>query len=269
MADVQATIVYYDPPGRPPAGERPDFNSLPKAGKALRVTDMRGQPGSFSLDVQGFTLVDAPTSVRNFYDRAEVAGTYVYEAGELLRSVTGCSATAVLNSPVVRVSARVGERPAGTTFTGDFVHADYNAAAAEFMLRRALPPGEAEARLRKRYSIFNVWRTFSGPPQDVPLALCDARSVSPRDKQDCTITLRLSSGELMTWENLTYVHSGRHRWFYCSDMTADQAHVFRGFDSDPARGEQVPHSAFVDSTCPADAAPRASIEVRMFAFYDD
>jgi len=269
MVDVQATIVYYDPPERPPSGARPDFTSLPLAGKPVRITDMRGEAASFSLDVQGFTLVDAPTSVRNFYDRAEVARTYVPEASELLRAVTGCIATAVLNSPVVRVSARAGERPAGTTFTGDFVHADYNAPAAEFMLRRTLPPDEAQARLRKRYSIFNVWRTFSGPPQDVPLALCDARSVAPRDKQDCSITLRLASGELLTWENLAYLHSGEHRWCYCSDMTADQAYVFRGFDSDPARAEQVPHSAFQDTTCPPDAPPRASIEIRMFAFYND
>jgi hypothetical protein len=269
MADVQAVIVYYDPTERPPAGARPDFTSLPLAGKPVQVTDMRGRAGSFSLDAQGFTLVDAPTSVRNFYDRAEVARTYVHEAGELLRAVTGCSATAVLNSPVVRVSARAGERPAGTTFTGDFVHADYNAPAAELMLRRTLPADEADAKLRQRYSIFNVWRAFSGPPQDVPLALCDARSVGPSDKQDCSITLRLSSGEMMTWENLAYLYSGQHRWFYCQDMTADQAYVFRGFDSDPARAEQVPHSAFVDTTCPPDAPPRASIEIRMFAFYDD
>jgi hypothetical protein len=50
-------------------------------------------------------------------------------------------------------------------------------------------------------------------------------------------------------------------------MTRDEAYVFRGFDSDPARAEQVPHSAFTDQSCPADAPPRASIEIRMFAFY--
>jgi hypothetical protein len=265
---VDATIVYYDPDPRPTAAERPEFTSLPLAGKPVRVTDMRERAGGFSLDREGFTLVDAPTQVRDFYDRAEVARTYVPQACELLREVTGCRATAVLNSPVVRVSARAGERPAGTTFTGDFVHADYNTPSAELMLRRALPPDEAEERLRKPHAIFNVWRAFSGPPQDVPLALCDARSVAPPDRQDCSITLRLASGELMTWENLAYLHSGQHRWFYCSDMTADEAYIFRGFDSREDRGEPVPHSAFEDRTCPPDAKPRASIEIRLFAFYD-
>ena len=31
----------------------------------------------------------------------------------------------------------------------------------------------------------------------------------------------------------------------------------------------VPHSAFADQSCPADTPPRASIEIRMFAFYED
>ena len=64
------------------------------------------------------------------------------------------------------------------------------------MVRHNLPPEEAESRLRgPRFAVFNVWRTFSGPPQDVPLALCDTCSVAPGDKQYCEITL----GEL-TWE---------------------------------------------------------------------
>ncbi|WP_300608944.1 CmcJ/NvfI family oxidoreductase [Trebonia sp.] len=266
---LHATIAYYDPPARPPDDARPDFTNLPLRGRPVRIEDIRGRADEFSLDREGFTVVDAPTRVRNFYDRAEVALAYVPEVGELLRAVTGCGATAMLNSPVVRLSSRAAERPAGATMTGDFVHADYNVPAAEQMLRRTLPAQEAEARLRHRYSIFNVWRAFSAPPQDVPLALCDTRSVAPQDKQQCSITLQISSGEVMTWENIAYLHSAEHRWFYCSDMRRDEAYVFRGFDSDPARAEQVPHSAFEDRTCPSSAAPRASIEIRMFAFYDE
>jgi hypothetical protein len=43
--------------------------------------------------------------------------------------------------------------------------------------------------------------------------------------------------------------------------------VFRSFDS--VQAEPVPHSAFVNESCPADAPPRASVEVRVFAFYAD
>jgi hypothetical protein len=264
---MRAAIAYYDPPQRPAPGERPDFTNLPLTATPVVVDDMREH--ACSLDREGFTLAAAPTAVRDFYDRDEVLRVYTGEAAGLLRDLTGCAATAVLNTPVVRVSDRIGERPAGTTFTGDFAHADFSAAAAEYMLRRNLPPDEAEARLQHRYAVYNVWRAFSGPPQDVPLALCDTRSVAPDDKQYCVITMKSASGETMTWENITYLHSGRHRWWYCADMTRDEAYVFRGFDSDPARAEQVPHSAFVDRSCPGTAPPRASIEIRLFAFYEE
>lgn len=262
---MRATIAYYDPPQRPGADVRPDFTALPLTGKPMTVSSMRAAGGGFSLDREGFTLAAAPTAVRDFYDRDEVSRRYVPEALDLVRSLTGGTATALLNNPVVRVSGRGGPRPAGTTFTGDFVHADFSAAAAADMVRHNLPPAEAEARLRgPRFAVFNVWRTFSGPPQDIPLALCDTRSVTPADKQYCEITL----GEL-TWGNITYYHSQAHRWWYCPDMTRDEAYVFRSFDSAPGHAEQVPHSAFVNESCPASAPPRASIEVRVFAFFED
>jgi len=267
---MRATIAYYDPPRRPAAGERPDFTSLPLTDKPVTVSNMRAAGGGFSLDREGFTLANAPTEVRDFYDRDEVQHGYVAEARELVRSLTGCAATALLNSPVVRVSGRAGPRPAGTTFTGDFAHADFSAAAAAAMLRRNLPPAAAEARLRgPRFAVFNVWRTFSGPPQDVPLALCDTRSVAPQDKQFCEITMKSAAGDLLTWENITYYHNQAHRWWYCPDMTRDEAYVFRSFDSAPDHAEQVPHSAFVNESCPASAPPRASVEVRVFAFYEE
>jgi hypothetical protein len=266
---MRALIAYYDPPRRPAAGERPDFTALALTGKPVTVSNMRAAGGGFSLDREGFTVADAPTEVRDFYDRDDVASRYVSEARELIRSLTGCTATALLNSPVVRVSGRVGTRPAGATFTGDFAHADFSAPAAEAMLRRTVPAGEVAERLRHRYSVFNVWRTFSGPPQDVPLALCDTRSVAPQDKQYCEITMKMASGDPLTWENITYYHNEAHRWWYCPDMTRDEAYVFRSFDSSPSHTEQVPHSAFVNESCPASAPPRASIEVRVFAFYED
>jgi hypothetical protein len=265
---VRATIAYYDPPQRPAPGVRPDFTALPLAGRPMVVSDMRTAAG-FSLDREGFALASWPTSVRDFYDRDEVLTRYVGEARELVRSLTGCAATALLNSPVVRVSARAGQRPAGTTFTGDFAHADFSAAAARYMLARNLPEAEVPERLRHRYAVYNVWRAFSGPPQDVPLALCDTRSVSPGDKQYCEITMKTGAGDMVTWENITYFHSPAHQWWYCSDMTRDEAYVFRSFDSDPGHAEQVPHSAFTDPSCPAGAPPRASVEVRVFAFYAD
>src|SRR5262249_10283526 len=137
------------------------------------------------------------------------------------------------------------------------------------LLRRNLPEAEAEARLAAgRFAIYNIWRTFSGPPQDIPLGLCDARTVAPADKQACSITLRTATGQGQSVEDLAYRCSAAHRWWWCSDMTREEAFVFRAYDS--GGGEQVPHSAFLNTSFAPDATvkPRASIEVRLFAFWD-
>jgi hypothetical protein len=273
--DLDAAIAYYDPPVSVGADERPDFTSLPLSGKQVHVADMRDRYSEIALDLQGFALVPAPTRVRNFHDQAEVARVYIAEADAMLRALTGCSATAPLNAPLVRVSALGGApgarvlRPAGAAPTGDFAHADLANWSAEYLLRRNLPEAEASARLASgQFAIYNIWRTFSGPPQDMPLALCDARTVAAADKQACAITLRTSTGEWQSWENLAYRYSAAHRWWWCSDMTREEAFVFRAYDSGGA--EQVPHSAFVNTALAPGTAlkPRASIELRLFAFWD-
>jgi hypothetical protein len=268
--DIEGDIVYFAPTEPVSPDDRPDFESLPLAAVRMPIADMRGREQDFSVAAQGFERVDAPTAVRDFHDPAEVARVYVPEVDALLRRVTGCTRTVNSSPGLVRVSRRATQRPDGATHTGNFVHADFSYRSGEFWLRRTLPPEEAEARLKQRYAIFNVWRAFSPPPQDVPLALCDARSVAPGDIQNCTITLgRPGIREPITWENTAYRHNPNHRWFYCSDMTRDEAFVFRSFDSDPAHAVHVPHTAFEDLTCPDTAPPRASLEIRMLAFWED
>ena len=265
--NIEGDIVYYRPPEPLPPEARPDFESLPLAPERMTIQDMRGREGEFSVAEQGFQLVHWPTAVRDFHDPAEVAQVYAPEVDALLRAI-GCRSTVVSSPGLVRVSRRAAERPEGATHTGDFAHADYSFRSGEQFLRRALPPEEAERRLKQRWSMFNVWRAFSPPPQDFPLALCDARCVAPADIQNCTLTL--ARGDFsMTWENTAYKHNPGHQWFYCSDMTRDEALVFRSYDSDPRFAAHVPHTAFQDLTCPESAAPRASLEIRMLAFYED
>ena len=68
--------------------------------------------------------------------------------------------------------------------------------------------------------------------------------------------MKTAMGDSLTWENIAYYHNPAHRWWYCPDMTRDDAYVFRSFDSAPGHAEQVPHSAFVSvNTCPPSAPP--------------
>jgi hypothetical protein len=58
------------------------------------------------------------------------------------------------------------------------VHNDYTERSALQRIRDLMGE-EAENLLRRRYEFINVWRPIRGPLRDAPLAMCDARTVSP------------------------------------------------------------------------------------------
>ena len=70
-----------------------------------------------------------------------------------------------------------------------------------------------------------------------------------------------------SFEALVVRGNPRHRWFYFRDMNRDEVLVFKTNDSDPARSHCVPHVAVDDASCPADAPPRVSIEMRGTAYW--
>jgi len=264
---IEADLNYYAPQEDPV--EKPKFLELPLESKRVKIQDARASRGDFTLDDQGFQLIDWPTRVRNYRDPEERGRIYVPEVNAMLKEITGASKVVTSGVGFIRISDRVGERPKDTFGTGNFVHADYSKNAGEFWLRRFVESeAEAQMRLKKRWSIFNVWKIVSEPPQDVPLALCDARSVAPRDVVHTDFATSDRETGRFTFENATYRYNKNHRWHYFSGMHRDEFLVFRGFDSDPARTEAAPHSAFVDPSCPADAGPRESVEIRSIVFYD-
>ena len=62
-------------------------------------------------------------------------------------------------------------------------------------------------------------------------------------------------------------HSAAHRWWYFSNMAADDLLLFKFQDSDHAVTWRCPHTAFHDSSLP-DTKTRSSIEVRVMAFFE-
>jgi hypothetical protein len=70
-----------------------------------------------------------------------------------------------------------------------------------------------------------------------------------------------------SFEGLVVAHNSAHRWCWFPDMSRDEALVFKTHDSDPARAHCVPHVAFDNPQCPADAPPRISLEMRALALW--
>jgi hypothetical protein len=230
--------------------------------RAVTISDAREKTPPPTLDKEGFALVDHVSSVTDFYDDAQIRDIYEAEAAALVKEITGASRVVVFdNTRRSDAKAIRGER--NTREPSSVVHNDYTDASAQKRLRDILPD-EADALLKKRFAIINVWRSIGGPALTTPLALCDASSV--RDT-DLVATERRAKDRVGELELVTY--NPDHRWFWFSAMTKTEAALIKTFDSAlDGRARRSIHTAFKNPDALSDAAPRESIETRTFAFFD-
>jgi hypothetical protein len=139
-------------------------------------------------------------------------------------------------------------------------HTDYTPRSALQRLRHELGPN-AEAGL-SRYLQVNLWRPIRAPLRDAPLALCDGSSVRLGSLRNVELRYPDRTGEIYY-----LMHEPRQRWYFASDMTVDEAWLFKNFDSaPPGPGQLAPHSAFTDPRH-LRVSPRESIEVRALAIF--
>ena len=229
---------------------------------AMEITDARRH--DMSLDGAGFALVAHRSVIADFTDRAAVEAMHRAEIVELVGALSGADLVLVNSPGVLRFSEKAAQ--SGTldnSRPARFAHVDISDATAASMARRAAPEGRALAR----FVHFNVWRAISPPPQDVPLAVCDARSIKSDDLILADAIFDSPGKAEWSFEGLVVAHDPAHRWHWIPDMTRDEVLVFKTHDSDPARAHCVPHVAFDNPYCGPHAAPRASIEMRAVALW--
>jgi hypothetical protein len=231
----------------------------------IQVADARGSSDPPTLDREGFQLVRHRSGVSDFRDQSEVGRVHRDEIVALLRELSGADEVIVSAPGVLRFSERsAASGSLDNSYPARFVHVDVSDATALDMATRACPRPMTEV---KRYAHYNVWRVFSPPPQDVPLTVCDARSLSREDLVPADAVFDVKDGPEWSFEGLLVRCSPAHRWYYYSNMDVEDALVFKTSDSDPTQPHNVPHSGFDDPSCPDSAPPRASIEMRGIAFW--
>lgn len=217
-----------------------------------------------SLDAEGFCLIRHRSSVEDFTDRELVMSRHRPEIIELIGALSGADQVVVSSPGLLRFSERSGRCGAlDNSRPARFAHVDISDATALRFAQGAAPEG----RTLVRFVHYNVWRVLSEPPQDVPLALCDARSVSARDLILADAVFDSPGRPEWSFEGIVVAHSAGHRWHWFSDMRRDEAIVFKTHDSDPSRAHCVPHVAFDNPAADAATAPRTSIEMRAIALW--
>lgn len=220
--------------------------------QAMVLTDGRREPPT--LAAEGFALVDHPAEPES--------PTYREVVAALMKSQTGAHAVVISAPGVKRFSERSPSAGTGNnSMPARFAHVDISdATAADFSARSA-------PKAFRRAAHYNIWRVLSAPPQDVPLAVCDARSWVADDLILADAIFDEPDKPEWSFEGLVVAHNPAHRWVWFPDMTAGEALIFKTHDSDPLAPHCVPHVAFDNAACPADAPPRASIEMRAIAYW--
>jgi hypothetical protein len=252
----------------------------------VSVRDGRSISSQFSLDVQGFVLADRPTKVRDFFDKNEVERAYPAEVVASVTALTGATRVAPLGW-MVRTSGDVSKhqrQAAGYTHRGGVqppageAHVDFTPARAEPLARAIYEKSFPDGKGFSRFIASSLWRAFSDPPQDCPLAVCDARSVSRDEGVPNTMFIvdRLPDEQTMLGEMeneksapaaAIFHYNPAHRWWYFSNMSRDEALLFKFHDSDPSKALRTPHTAFLDSSF-ASPRTRESIEFRTIAYFE-
>ena len=251
-------------------GERPRYyanvhekDTIVLAPEPMPIEDLRGR--ETSLDVEGCVLVPHRSEVADFADPEQIALIHAPEIAALLKQATGCDEVVVTPRGILRFSEKSGKTGSSdNSHPARFAHVDVSSEVGRQFRARSMPEG----RTVDRSAQYNVWRAISGAPQDVPLALCDARTVAGTELITADAIFDPPGGAPeFSFESYVVTHDPGHRWLWFSDMTPEEAIIFKTSESDPALAQCIPHVAFDDPEAPADAAPRVSIEMRANCYW--
>ncbi len=272
---VEATLDYVSPQSKVNlryVGDGKELNTGVFDRRSVLVRDARRSPEPMTLQTCGFELARHVSDV-DFYDDARAEAAYAAEIEPLLLDLTGAD-KAVLFGPRRRHLTQSGGE---VLQAAPDVHVDYAAPDSRAIAQRLLGEEGAERIPYRRFMAINIWRALTPPPQDRPLAVCDARSVVTQsgalnglmlvDAMPLPDEILDQQPELPPSRNGFLFHfDPAHRWYYYPDMTAEEVLLFKLYDSTETGPWRCPHVSFADPTVKG-ARPRESYEIRSFVYF--
>lgn len=237
------------------------------------VGDGRASRDKLTLEDAGFTLVDHRTSVPSLGNPAVLDGAYTGETLSLVRALTGADYVVSLGWLLRRTTADRG----GALPPAPDVHVDLHTTEIAHRYARVHARSELPKPWTYRRALWtSLWRAFSPPPQDWPLALCDYRSTDDAEDGTPNLLFRVPAlpaptepdapdDEAESAATLFFCNPA-HRWWYFPGMHAGEALLIKLHDTDHSVAWRAPHTSFRDAG--ADGAhPRESIELRTVAYF--
>ena len=208
----------------------------------VQVENIRGREDTVSLDTAGFQFYTSPAKYKGeFLDDEEIKRECYPESEELIKKLTGANKVVIFDHSkyisrsfpfctIYSSQSLAIRRHTPGQFDGpgkrqpvQQVHVDQTTAASIARVHRHLPPDEAQALLERRFQIINLWRPISVPALEWPLALCDFRSVDPKNDV-FTVALIYPDREGGAY---AVKHNPNHKWKYVRGMTPDDFVLFK------------------------------------------
>ncbi len=229
----------------------------------VRIHSLRPIQSELDLDRQGFELAEQRSAVHDFWNHDEVRAVYYPEAERFIAEATGASRVFIFDHVQRRRVPGAAERaPGAPRQPATRVHVDHTSRSGPQRVRDLM--GEAaEELLKGRVQVINMWRPIRGPLRDAPLAVCDSRTVDPKDLVPSDLVYRERVGETYSVK-----FNPAHRWYYAPEMRSDEVLLLKIADTrTDVAARFMPHTSFADPTTPPDALPRESIELRSLVFH--
>jgi hypothetical protein len=238
----------------------------------MPIHDARPIADRLDLDEHGFELHPHRSAFTDFYDEAAVRERYYPEVQGAMQAFTGALAVIVFDHNV-RSAVRAARGEPGVRVPVDQAHNDYTEQSGPKRQREILDEAGRSDLADRHFAFVNLWRPIVGPVWDNPLAVCDARSVSPQDLVPTDIH-HYGEGELNMPRHSGQIQSLRynpaHRWFYASAMRPDEVLLLKCYDSHvDGRARFMPHTGFRNPACPDEYVPRESIEARTLVVFSE
>ena len=211
-----------------------------------------------SLYVEGFSRQRMPLQGVAWDDGEWVEHVYLPAAAAIVKDLCGAAhAEPFVGGAMIRDSRTAEHAPPAT-----FPHLDFSRQSLHPFLQIS---GMQEVRAAyPRVKIFNVWRSITEPPQNPALALCDQQTV---DESDWVIGRTLGEGDVDDVEYVTLGFNPNQRWYFFPDLMLDEVLVFKSGDSDSEALMGCFHTALSRRDLNGGGIPRASIEMRVAAFF--
>jgi hypothetical protein len=130
------------------------------------------------LDREGFELHPCDLPFARYDDDRAVRGELFEQVAQFVRTHVGARRVHVFDYNIR--TRTVTTRTASAAKPVWLVHTDYTVASGPQRVRDLLPD-EAEALLERRFAFYNLWKPIRRRVEELPLAMCDARSVAPED----------------------------------------------------------------------------------------